>query len=111
MESQSERYGRPEASVVWSADGTVTACEHLRITGPFGWLERHEGWAPVQYAVRAGARAGWQQHACDTLLRGLRAVRAQRSASATAGAVTAASSIATGSRGTNVARRLGQRAL
>jgi glycosyltransferase involved in cell wall biosynthesis len=41
----------PEISVIWRRDRTIGACQHLRLTAPFAWLERHEGWPPLQYAL------------------------------------------------------------
>jgi glycosyltransferase involved in cell wall biosynthesis len=59
---------RLEIGAVWLPTGTVAACEHLRLTGPFGWLERNEGWAPLDYAVKRRRLNPWQ-------LRALRRVR------------------------------------
>src|ERR1043166_7237073 len=42
-------------SVVRLGGEIVGACDHLRLTGPFSWLEQHEGWAPLDFAVKPGA--------------------------------------------------------
>ena len=49
-----ERRARPAVSVIDVPDGTVGACQHLRLNGPFSWLERNEGWAPLEYALKPG---------------------------------------------------------
>jgi glycosyltransferase involved in cell wall biosynthesis len=50
------RPGDPAAVSVIDFEGSaIGACQHLRLTGPFGWLERHQGWAPLEYALKQGA--------------------------------------------------------
>jgi glycosyltransferase involved in cell wall biosynthesis len=48
---------------------SVVACDHLRLVGPFGWLERHEGWAPLDYALLPGSPDRWQRRLLDRVRR------------------------------------------
>lgn len=48
---QTNGSARPEISVLWRRDRTIGACQHLRLTAPFAWLQRHEAWPPLQYAL------------------------------------------------------------
>jgi glycosyltransferase involved in cell wall biosynthesis len=48
------RNGREELaiSVIWQRAAVIGACQYLRLTAPFSWLTRHEGWAPLEYALK-----------------------------------------------------------